>query len=143
MKYICLACLLICLNLSLYAQKDAQDLEQLFEEMDVKIEEMMKQFEGGLFQQEFLSDSLFVIPFGELKGEFHLHDLNAQNIDEMYTDMMQMIQMQMQSLGDQDWQEFEQFFDNFKQMSPDFKQNAVPEDQKPIKPAKKRKSVDL
>ena len=111
------------------------------EEIDEKITEMMLQLDDSIFDGGIQMDSLFSDSFEKLQGDIQLFQLNGDNLEDVFKELMD---TQMQMLDDQDWTEFEEFFKQFGQISPHFRQSVPPNnnDSKPSN-VKKRKTVDL
>lgn len=146
MKRTLFICLLMLIGgtQALFAQQDQDDFGKIMEEIDEKISDMMLQLDGSIFDGGFQMDSLLIDPFERLQGDVQLFQLDADNFEEVFKEMMNMMNDQMKSLDGQDWAEFEEFFKQFGQDSPHLKPNTPPNTDDPQpSTTKKRKTVDL
>lgn len=131
-------------GLTAFSQNQPADINELFNEMDQKIAEMMEQFDGDFLNGILPMDSLLILPFEQMEGDFHLHRLNSENLGEVYSELMEMMQLQMKSLSEQDLDSFNEFFKNFEHLSPNSRKDMAPQPEpQPSRKKKTRKSVDL
>jgi len=113
MKKLILSFILFAIALNLSAQYNQ---EELLKEMQKMQEEMMKNFQNLEFNfgdSQMLIDTFFIKEFDsfgdEMPLEFHSGDLS---------EMMDLLQKQMQQMDSEDWSEIEKLFKSFGDFSP-------------------------
>ncbi len=138
---------------SIQAQDDGKpkDFDSILQDMESQMNKMIEKLEMQEFNGQMPLDSLIGAPFGNLKDGAMLFEFDAQNMEQVFDQMVQQIKVQIESLDDQDWSEFGEFFQEFDQFIPNNRnqpnhgqgQIQPKKDTKPKKITKKRKTVDL
>jgi len=146
MKQIFLTFLLFaCIYSQGFGQDNGADIQVEIDKISDQMEEMMKMLDGSMMDSQLLIDTFFIEKFDNLNGaDPGSLGIDAQNMEEALEEMMSQIQIQMQSISEQDWDALKELFEGFGGtfLIPEDPQNdgVTPGEQQK---KKKRKTTDL